>query len=219
MIYLWGFILISIYPAVTIFEVTDTYIYPLLPRLNWDGFLTSMDTINCSVNRHFSYLPAYRQCWNASIWVNTIYDISFYWKIDFYEYMSTVYDLEYHTVKSRLHIFKQFNEATKNTLKLFNEADFIEWRCRAKARQQERKALLLMVENLDRFDIDILHEFIKNSSNELQRNFNWMGKDNRFYDVTPDKKPKFKYTGSEKSLYNRVAYPHTILKSPWPFSI
>ena len=213
---LW--ICILIHPIVTIFEVTDTYVYPLLPRLNWDGFLTSMDTINCSVNRQFSHLPAYRQCWNASIWVNTIYDISFYWKIDFYEYMSTVYDLKYHTVKSRLHIFKQFNEATKDTLKLFNEVNFIEWRCRVKARQQERKTLLLMVESFDRFDIDILHEFIKNSSNELQRDFNWMGKDNRFYDVTPDKKLKFKYTGSEKSLYNRVAYPH-LITSLRPFSI
>ena len=205
MIFLWGFVLgLSIFPAVAIFEVTDPYFDPLLPRLNRDGFLTSMDTINCSVNRHFSYLPAYRQCWNASIWVNTIYDISFYWKIDFYEYMSTVNDLKYHTVKSRLHIFKQFNEATKDTLKLFNEVNFIEGRCRVKARKQELKALWLMVENLDRFDIDILHEFIKNSSNELQRDFDWMGKDNRFYDVTPDKKPKFKFTCSKKSFYNHV---------------
>ena len=79
-----------------------------------------------------------------------------------------------------------------------------------KALLRERTTLLLLVDNLDKLNIDILNQFIKSSSDELQRDFNWMGKDNSFYDVTPDKKPKFKYTGSEKSLYNRAAYPHLI---------
>ena len=47
------------------------------------------------------------------------------------------------------------------------------------ALENEHITLLSLVDNPDTLDV-----FIKNSSYELQRDFNWMGKDKEFYSTT-----------------------------------
>jgi hypothetical protein len=101
-----------------------------------------------------------------------IEDVKFNSKYDSFQSIPNIEELQYYTVESKCHAFIQLNEATKETLSLFNEGKFNDGRCSIKAQLHERKTLLSLVDNLDKFNIDILDEFIKNSANELQRDFN-----------------------------------------------
>ena len=223
LIYLWGFVLISIHPAVTIFEVITTYVYPLPTRIvpdpvvanywteerikslyiTFDGFpidgiyrseaeqtafrrkpslnriLTSMDTIDSTINRQFSHLSAYRLYQNASIWANMVQEIWFHFKLHPFQYTQDPKELQYYTVESTYLTSIQLNEAIKETLSVFAQLDFNEERFMILALDNEHITLLSLVDNPDTLDV-----FIKNSSYELQRDFNWMSKDKEFYSTT-----------------------------------
>ena len=114
-------------------------------------------------------------------------------------------ELPRYNVKTKYHAFIQLNEATRETLNLFNELEFNDWRCKSETFDHERRTLQLLVDNLDKLNIDVLEDFFKNSSNWLQRDFNWLRKDNVFYDVTYGERPEFKYTESAKDLQDCIA--------------
>jgi len=107
-----------------------------------------------------------------------IEDIKFNCRDDSFQSIPSTEELQYYTVESKHHAFIQLNEATKETLSLFNEVRFHNVRCSIEAQKHERKTLLLLVDNLDikygnldLFNIDFLDEFIKNSANGLQKDF------------------------------------------------
>jgi len=160
-----------------------------------------MDTVNSTINRHFSSLSSYRLYQNASIWEDVIEDVRLNYKYDSFQSIPNTEELQYYTVKSEHHAFNQIKE----TLSVFNHMDFSEWRFRLTARKRERRTLLLLIDHLDMLNIDMLDEFIKNSSDELRRDFNWLRKDNEFYNITHDKRPQYKYRDSEIELRNRVS--------------
>lgn len=214
------------YPAVTIFEVITTYIYPLPTRIVPDPvvtdfwieerlktlsttdnrlrikkFCSQMNTINSSINRQFSHLSAYRLYQNASIWEEVIEDVRLNYKYDSFQSIPNTGELRYYTVISEHHAFNQIKEI----LSVFNHVDFTEWRFRMRALRRERRTLLLFIDNLDTLNIDMLDEFMKNSSDKLRRDFNWLRKDNEFYNITDDKRPRYKYSDSEIKLRDRVS--------------
>ena len=59
-------------------------------------------------------------------------------------------------------------------------------------------------------NIDMLDEFIKNSSDELRRDFDWLCKDNEFYNITHGKRPQYKYIDSGIELRNRVSRDNSL---------
>ena len=225
-----------IHPAVTIFEVITTHIYTsptrivpdpvvtdfwieerlkTLPttdnRLRIKKFYSQMNTINSSINRQFSHSSVYRLYQNVYIWKNAIGDAQLNYKYDSFQSIPNIEELRYYTVKSEHHAFNQLKEI----LSLFERVDFTkwefsEWEFRRRARQHERRTLLLLIDNLDALNIDMLNEFLKNSSDELRRDYNWLCKDNEFYNVTHDKKPQYKYRDSEVKLRNRIYRTNSI---------
>jgi len=136
-------------------------------RSNLDYALTSMDTINSSINRQFSNLPAYRLHQNASIWANTITEFGFNSGFDSFQSITNTKELRYYAVKSKCHAFTQLNEAIKETLSVFAQLDFNEERFMTLALENEHVTLL----SLD-YNPGTLEAFIKNSSDELRKDFN-----------------------------------------------
>jgi len=164
---------VIVHPIVAIFEVINTNFYILPTRIVPDlviidsylnGILTSMDTINSSINRQFSHLPVYRHYQNTSICANIIEDAKLNFRYDPFQSITNTEELQYCTVESKCHAFIQLNEATKETLSLLNEGEFDERICEMEALEHERRTLLLLVDNLDELNIDILDDFIENSS-------------------------------------------------------
>ena len=182
-------------------------------RLWIKKFYSQMDTINYGINRQLSHLSVYRLYQNAYIWENAIEDAQLNYKYDSFQSIPNIEELRYYTVKSEHHAFNQLKEI----LSVFERVDFAEWEFkltewefRRIARQYERRTLLLLIDNLDALNIDMLNEFLKNSSNELRRDYNWLCKDNEFYNVTHDKKPQYKYRYSEVKLRNRLYRANSI---------
>jgi len=170
-----------------------------------------MDTINFRINRQFSYLPAYKWCQNASIWARMVEKIKFNFEYDYFQSIPIIEELQYYTAKSKYHSYTQLNVAIQETLNIFNKGEFNAGRCRIESVLNERKTLSLIIDNLDKFHVDILDEFIESSSDWLQRDFTWLPKDSAYWDVTRDKGPKIKYTGSTKELHNRLVYHNSLI--------
>ena len=92
-----------------------------------------------------------------------IEDVRLNYKYDSFQSIPNTEELQYYTVKSEHHAFNQIKE----TLSVFAQLDFNEERFMILALGNEHITLLSLVDHPDTLDV-----FIKNSSYELQRDFN-----------------------------------------------
>jgi len=155
---------------------TDSALIDSWTHLN--GILAPMDTVNVSINRQFSHLPAYRIHQNASIWAGMVEEIIFDFKFDSFQSTPNTKKPQYFTAKSMYHALIQLDETIKETLDVFAQMDFNEEWFMIIALEDEHITMMSLVDHPDKIDTDTLDRFFINSSYTAQRDYNWMDEDN-----------------------------------------